>query len=178
MKKSFLVIILLSLSISTFGQSPLKGGFYIGLGANFNLVDYKETETNTLGLSNVNLNGNTIAQGYAGGPYDFPGGTNNIFSSSIQTGYYQPFKNSKWLWGAKLTYSYVGSSITKGEQHIPQTGAVGNTPFTGDAVVQSFEYQLTNQFTFTPYIGVSAKKAYFYLGAGPSYSQAKESANN
>ncbi|MBK8551712.1 MAG: hypothetical protein IPL53_11875 [Ignavibacteria bacterium] len=80
--------------------------------------------------------------------------------------------------GAKLTYSYIGSSITKGEQHIPQTGAVGNLPFTGDAVAESFEYQVTNQLTLTPYIGVSINRAYFYLGAGPSYSQAKESLNN
>ncbi|MBK8551711.1 MAG: hypothetical protein IPL53_11870 [Ignavibacteria bacterium] len=102
MKKSLLAISLLSLSVTAFSQSLPEGGFYAGLGANFNLVDYKETEANTLGLSNVILNGNIIAQGYAGGPYDFPGGTDNRFSPLIQTGYYHLFNNSKWLWEQNL----------------------------------------------------------------------------
>lgn len=174
MKKSLLLVLLLSVSVISNGQSIPENAFYAGLGGSYSLVNFSAVDANTLGLSNVYLNGNLLTSGYAGGPYVFPEGSDNSFTSSAQIGYYQYFKNSKWLWGAKYNYSYIGSSFMSSELHIPQVGAVGNTDFTGDAVVQSFEYGINSQMTLTPYIGVSVPKAFFYLGAGPSYSLTTE----
>jgi opacity protein-like surface antigen len=178
MKKTLLLIAFLSISVTTYSQTIPKNAFYGGAGINFALVNFSSAEANTLGLSDVSINGKLLTSGAAGGPYNFPEISDNRFAPSVQLGYFQTFDKSKWLWGAEYTYSYIGSKSTSPVLHIPQVGAVGGISFTGDAVVQSFEYNITNQMTLTPYIGYSAKKSFFYLGFGPSLSQTKESIND
>ena len=178
MKKLLLLIIVLSFSAISIAQTVPRKGFYAGLGAAFDVVKFSETDANTLGVSDVYLNGNLISSGYADGPYSFPESSENRFAPSVQLGYYQLFNNSNWLLGAKFTYSYIGSTSTSSVQNIPQAGSVGNIPFTGDAVVQSFQYSMNNQMTLTPYFGIATKKSFFYLGAGASYSQTKENIND
>ena len=177
MKKSLLFIALLILSVSSFAQNIPKKAFYGGLGASYNLVKFSAVDANTLGLSNVYIDGNLVLSGSAGGPYVFPESTDNRFAPNVQLGYFQLFNNSDWLWGSKLTYSYIGSKSVSSEIHIPQVGSVGKSSFTGDAVVQSFEYRVNNQMTLTPYFGVSVKKAFFYLGPGLSLSETIENIN-
>lgn len=178
MKKSLLIFAALCFSVTSSAQTVPQKAFYGGLGVNFNIINFNAADANTLGLSDVYFNGKLVSSGSAGGPYEFPASTENIFAPSAQLGYFSRFNKSKWLWGAKYTYSYVNSTSTSSEIHIPQYGSVGKTTFTGDAVVQSFEYSVFSQMTLTPYFGISTKKAFFYLGGGPSLTQTEEKINN
>lgn len=178
MKKPLLILFLFSLYISSYAQTVPKKAFYAGIGAGFNLAKFSDVDANTLGLSNVYFNGKPVASGFAGGPYIFPENSESRFGPDIQVGYYQLINKSKFLWGAKFTYNYIGTVSVSEDQNIPQVGAVGSKSFTGDAVVQSFEYSCDNQFTLTPYFGISTKKTFFYLGGGATYTQTKENINN
>jgi opacity protein-like surface antigen len=164
----------LSISAAAFGQKIPRGAFYTGIGGSFDLIKFSEVDANTLGLSNVSINGNPVTSGFAGGPYTFPEKSENSFSAAAQVGYFGFFDRSNWLWGTKFTYSYIGSSYTSTGLHIPQYGAVGNQTFTGDAVVQSFEYGINSQMTLTPYFGISSGRTLFYLGGGATLSETTE----
>lgn len=178
MKKSLLLIALLCLSNASIAQTVPKSGFYGGLGVSFCLVKFSEADANTLGLSQVFINDTLRSSGFAGDPYEFPESSENRFAPSAQLGYFQHFNNSNWLWGSKLTYSYIGSTSTSSDLDIPQSGAnTTGTAFTGVATVQSFQYSANSQFTLTPYIGTSINKAFFYLGAGASLTQTEEKIN-
>lgn len=177
MKKLLLLILLFIISLSANAQMPRKG-FYGGLGASFDIAKFSEADANTLGLSKVYVNGEEASEGYAGGPYTFPESSENRFGPTAQIGYYNLFKNSKWLWGSKFTYNYIGSTATSSALSIPQYGSnTTGTSFTGVAEVQSFEYQVNHQMTLIPYIGYSTRKAFFYLGAGPSLTETVENIN-
>ncbi len=177
MKKSLLLIILLNLSFSVHAQMPGKG-FYGGLGATFNIVKFTEADANTLGLSKVFINGQEASEGYAGGPYAFPESSENRFGPTAQIGYYNLFKNSKWLWGSKFTYNYIGSTATSTEISIPQYGSNSTgMSFTGVAEAESFQYSANHQMTLIPYLGYSTRKAFFYLGVGPSLTETVENIN-
>lgn len=178
MKKSLLLIAVFSLSVTSFAQTIPKRAFYGGLGLSYDLVKFSAVDANTLGLSKVYSNGTLLSTGSAGGPYEFPEISDNRFAPSIQVGYFQKFNDSKWLWGAKYTYSYIGSTSSSPVLNIPQYGSTGGNSFTGVAVVQSFEYNIDNQMTLTPFFGLSTKKSFFYLGVGPSLSETTENIND
>ena len=46
-----------------------------------------------------------------------------------QAGYFSHFGNSQWLWGAKLSYNYLGAEATSENIAVPQDGGFtgGNT---------------------------------------------------
>lgn len=180
MKKFILFIAVFAFSVSTFAQKTEvpKSGFYGGLGGNYSFVDFSQVDANTLGLSEVYINGNKIQKGSANGPFTIIPDAESKLGPTIQVGYFQKFTKSNWLWGSKLSYSYVGTTSTSPVLEIPQYGSNSNgNTFEGVAVVQSFQYSMNNQFLFTPYFGISTDKAFFYLGAGLSLSETKEEIN-
>jgi hypothetical protein len=178
MKKSFMLSAILSLSVLSFAQTVPESAFFGGLGGSFAIADFSEVDANTLGLSEVFVNGNKVTTGNAKGPYEFPPSSENKFAPFINLGYFQKFNKSNWLWGSRLNYSYIGTTSTSSEQEIPQAGSNSTgTAFEGVAVVQSFQYSMNHQFTLTPYAGISSGKAFFYIGAGPTLSETVENIN-
>lgn len=172
MKRSLLFITVLG--ASTLLAAVPEKAFYGGLGASYNAIDFGIVNATTLGISNIYVMGNLVTSGSAGGPYTASMNNQNTFAPSIQAGYFQHFKGSSWLWGAKFAYSYLGSNSTVSNVGIPQYGSnsVGNA-FSGTATVQSFQTSINHQMALMPFIGHSFEKGFIYLGAGPSLSQIK-----
>jgi len=181
LNKFILLFTLLAFSVSSFAQKSEvpKYGFYGGLGGNYSFVNFSQVDANTLGLSEIYINGNKVQTGSAKGPFSITPDSESKLGPTLQVGYFQKFNNSSWLWGSKLSYSYVGTTSTSPVLEIPQFGSnsSGDT-FEGVAVVQSFQYSLNHQFSFTPYFGISSGKTFFYLGAGISMSETKEEVND
>ena len=100
---------------------------------------------------------------------------------NAQIGYFNRFWNSDWLWGAKLGYSYIGSTSATPNAIIPQVGSFtaggSTTAFTGNALVGSFRTALTHQISLLLFIGHSFDRFTVYLGAGPSLSQVQTKLN-
>src|SRR5271170_101470 len=73
-----------------------------------------------------------------------------------------------WLFGHNCEYS---------EFSIPQSGAFVSpatnlsTPFTGNAVVRSYQTVINHQIALTPFIGRSFDASFVYFGVGPTLSQ-------
>ncbi len=107
----------------------------------------------------------------------------NTFSPSAQAGFFKRFPRSNWLWGGKLSYSYLNSTSTVQNALLPQAGsttATGSTtsvPFTGNAVIRSYETSIKGQAVFTPFIGRAFSKGFVYLGAGPALSRTRTNLN-
>jgi hypothetical protein len=65
------------------------------------------------------------------------------------------------LWGAKFAYSYLGATSIVRNELLPQAGSITPTgsnvavPFTGNALVQSFQTNITHQLALIPLIGKS-----------------------
>jgi len=153
--------------------------FYGGLGASLNHTSFNDWEVDATGLSDVYENGVLVASGSAGGPpVDLNLDSDGSFTPQIQFGYFDHLNNSDWLWGAKLSYNYLDSSSTREDFLIPQFGSYGSTPFTGNAVVQSMDVSIENQFSFIPYLGHGFQKGFFYAGAGPTLSLVKTDITN
>ena len=80
--------------------------------------------------------------------------------------------------GANLNYTYLNASASVQNARIPQAGSytpTGSTtpvPFTGNAVVQSYQTEVTHQVALMPFIGHAFDAGGFvYLGAGPTLSR-------
>ncbi|MCX7115145.1 MAG: hypothetical protein NTW08_04495 [Gammaproteobacteria bacterium] len=149
-----------------------------------------------VGGSSVNFENQHV---YAGGTTWQPGpvigwgagSTNFMLNSSsapvpfIQAGYFQHVSGSQWMWGGKMSYSYLNISADR-NLLIPQTGGVTATvlgatttyPFTGNYTVQTYQQTLNHQISLIPLIGRSFEKKYVYLGIGPTFSQTKMSIEN
>jgi hypothetical protein len=92
-------------------------------------------------------------------------------------GYFSHFRDSKWLWGAKFSYSYLDATSTNQNVVIPQVGSFTSSTsdtFTGNVVVRSYQTSIKHHMALMPFVGRSFEKGFVYLGAGPSLSQ-KES---
>ncbi|MBX9755796.1 MAG: hypothetical protein K2X80_13660 [Pseudomonadaceae bacterium] len=147
---------------------------YIGFGASANSVDFNDQDIQATGISDTydTTSGALLASGSAGGPaVDLSMDSQSSLSPTLQLGYFQHFDNSQWLWGAKFSYNYLSTSSTTKNFLIPQYGAFGATPFTGNAVVHSFETEIKHQISLVPYIGHSFANGFVYAGAGPTLSQ-------
>ena len=153
--------------------------FYGGLGAAINSTNFNGWDVDATGISDVYENGVLVSSGSAGGPpVDLDLDSDTSFTPQIQLGYFNHFDNSEWLWGAKLAYNYLDSSSTREDFLIPQFGSYGATPFTGNAIVQSMNVSIENQFSFMPYLGHGFQKGFFYAGAGPTLSLMKTDITN
>jgi hypothetical protein len=157
-----------------------NSAFFMGLGGSYNSVNFASQNIYAQGVSVVTLGGTVVAFGQAGGPADPYSSTQSTFAPVGQVGYLQHFAGSKWLWGAKFSYSLLDATSTNQSVIIPQVGSfVSSTPdtFTGNVVVRSYQTSINQQMTLTPFIGRSFDKSLVYLGIGPSLSQTHSNLN-
>ena len=155
--------------------------FYFGLGGSVNTTDFNNQSIEATGLSDAynKTTGAYMSSGTAGGPPVSLGmGSQTGFAPVVQAGYFEHFQSSQWLWGAKFGYNGLGQSSTTNSFLIPQYGSYGATPFTGNAVVQSFKTNIAHQFSLIPFIGHSFEKGFVYAGAGPTLSQINTNIDN
>ena len=105
------------------------------------------------------------------------------FAPSFQGGYFQRFGASEWLWGAKLSYNYLGATSTNTNSIIPQFGSyttVANpipVGFSGPAYVREAKTSVVHEIDFIPFLGRAFGQSYLYAGGGPTLSQARSQLN-
>lgn len=152
--------------------------FYLGVGASANLANFGTQDVYAVGTSDVFRDGARISSGSAAGPGVVGMGTDTAIAPVVQLGYFQRFTDSAWLWGANLNYTYLNASSSVQNARIPQAGSYTPTgsstpiPFTGNAVVQSYQTEVTHQVALMPFIGHAFDAGGFvYLGAGPTLSR-------
>lgn len=155
----------------------------MGLGIGLNSTRYNGQMLEATGTSDVTntATGAFVSSGTAGGPavgIDM----NTAFGASptIQGGYFEKFKDSSYLWGVKFSYGYLGgTSSTNYLIRVPQYGSYSNgTPFTGNAIANSYQKSINHQFSLIPYFGQSFEKGTVYVGVGPTLSQVDTKINN
>jgi opacity protein-like surface antigen len=176
MKKLCILMVAVSFSGPAFAQAVPKKAFYIGLGGGANVTNFSDQSITAIGVSNASntTTGAHVASGSAGGPPINLGlDSDTSFSPVVQAGYFQQIMDTRWLWGAKFSYSYVHSKSTSNAFLIPQFGSFGATAFTGNAVARSFQAGVDHQLAFIPYVGYLFDRSYIYLGVGPTMSRVK-----
>src|SRR5262249_24718524 len=152
--------------------------FFVGGGASYNWVNFGTQDIFGIGTSNVFQNGKVVVTGEAAGPGTVDLDTSSNPAPSVQVGYFQRFGDTDWLWGAKLEYSYVGTSPTAHRILLPQLGVFTRTatgekvPFVGTAVAKSFEARIDHQIALVPIVGRTfLERSFVYIGAGPTLSR-------
>ena len=160
-----------------------SSAFFLGIGGGYNVSDFGTQNVYAVGTSNVFRNGVLISSGSAAGPANIETNTQSAVAFSAQGGYFQHFHDSDWLWGAKFAYGYLGATSIVRNALLPQAGSFTATgsnvadPFTGNALVQSFQTNVTHQLALTPFIGRSFDRSMIYIGAGPTVSQMRTTLN-
>ena len=105
------------------------------------------------------------------------------FAPSFQGGYFQRFGASDWLWGAKLSYNYLGATSTNYNSIIPQFGTYTTirnptpVPFSGPAYVRAAETSVLQEIDLIPFLGRAFGQSYVYAGGGPTLSQTRTRLN-
>ena len=153
-----------------------QSAFFGGLGVNGSSVNF----TN----QHVYAGGTTWQPGpiigWGAGSTDFMLNSSSAPVPVIQAGYFHHFSSSRWIWGGKVSYSYLNISADR-NLLIPQTGGVTGTitePFAGNYTVQTYRQTINHQISLTPLIGRSFEKNYLYLGGGPTFAQTKMTIEN
>jgi hypothetical protein len=169
------------------GSSPASNvpdtALFLGLGGSYNAFNFGTQNVYAVGTSNVFQNGILTSTGSAAGPANVYIGPGSTLAFSVQGGYFQKFLGSNWLWGAKFAYSYLGATSNVRNALLPQAGsftATGSTtpvPFTGNALVGSYQTNIIQQMALIPFIGRSFEKSFVYAGAGPTLSQTRTNLN-
>ncbi|MFG1414186.1 hypothetical protein V5G24_24130 [Xanthobacter sp. VTT E-85241] len=157
-----------------------NSGFFVGAGASFNSTQFTDQLLYSQGVSRIYQGGVQVGAGSAGGAVIPDFGNASTFAGTGQAGYFQHLQGSDWLWGAKVSYNYLGASAENKTLAVPQAGSfTGSSPdsFSGNVVVQSYTTSVTNQLALIPFVGRSFEKSFVYLGAGPTLSQVKHDMN-
>ncbi|MGM4906575.1 outer membrane protein [Tardiphaga sp. 866_E4_N2_1] len=158
-------------------------GFFVGIGGSANTLDFGTQSVYAVGTSNVFTNGVLTSSGSAAGPATLYPDDRAQIAFAAQGGYFSRFSGSDWLWGAKFGYSYLGTSSTIRAALLPQVGSFAPTgtstvvPFTGNALVQSYQIHIDHQMTFVPFIGHAFDRGFVYLGAGPTLTRVRTDLN-
>ncbi len=154
-----------------------RSAFFVGAGVNYSFATFANQSVYNKGISDVFQGGALIASGMADGPPVQPSMPDQSnFSPTVQIGYFGQIGNGPWIWGAKLSYAYLGTSSSVRNLVIPQFGtstAQGVSTFDGFSVTGSYTVDVYNQTTFMPIVGRSFDRGFLYVGAGPSMSQVK-----
>ena len=151
--------------------------FYLGLGGAYADADFGRQDVFAVGTSDVYEGGTLVATGTAAGPARFSMPDASGLAPALQGGYFRQAPGGDWVWGTKLSYAYLDASASLRDVRMPQAGefttvATGEvTPFTGNAVAQSYETGVTHQFALMPFAGRTFERGFFYLGAGPTLSR-------
>jgi opacity protein-like surface antigen len=170
-------------SAQTAGNLP-DYAFYGGLGGGYNSVSYGTQNVYAVGTSNVYKNGSQVSSGSASGPAALFPGSQSGFAPAVQLGYFQHFEGTPWLWGTKFTFGYTGQTSTLDHVLLPQAGSFTYTeshetvPFTGNAVVGSYQTSVNDQLALIPYVGHEFPNGFVYFGAGPTLSNLRTKLNN
>lgn len=158
-----------------------QSAFFGGLGINASSVNF--TNQHVYAGGTTWQSGPVLGQG--AGSIDFVLDSNSAPVPFVQAGYFKHFSSSPWMWGGKLSYSYLDISADR-SLLIPQTGSVTDIsggsatiyPFSGNYTVQTYEQTLNHQISLVPLIAQSFEKSFLYLGVGPTFSQTKLTIQN
>src|SRR5262249_35088699 len=117
----------LGVSVSAAAQSLSsvpRSAFYAAIGGGYASANFGTQGLYAIGTSNAynNADGTLLATGTAAGPGSVSMPNKSTFAPSANAGYFQHFAGSDWLWGAKLSYTYVGASSTVDNVRLPQMG--------------------------------------------------------
>ena len=158
-----------------------QSAFFVGLGGGLDSANLGNQNVFGKGTSFTPPTGGHVtpqigsAQGSTGLDLD----THTALAPTVQAGYFQHFFGTPWMWGGKLSYSYLDIGSAKNGLLIPQSGGFTQdgsfTPFVGNYLVQSYRQTLNQQVSFVPFLGRSFDRSYLYLGAGPTVAQTKTS---
>jgi opacity protein-like surface antigen len=168
--------------IST-GSTVPNSAFFLGLGASANWIHFTDQHVYAIGTSNVYMDGILSASGSAQGPTNIGMNGRFAFAPSFQGGYFQRFGGSDWLWGAKLSYNYLGATSTNTNSIIPQFGTYTTilnptpVPFSGPAYVRASQTSLLQEIDLVPFLGRAFGQSYVYAGGGPTLSQTRTRLN-
>jgi opacity protein-like surface antigen len=169
-------------SVST-GSTVPNSACFLGLGASATWVHFTDQRVYAIGTSNVYSDGLLVASGSAQGPTRIPMNDRFAFAPSFQGGYFQRFGASDWLWGAKLSYNYLGATSTNTNSIIPQFGSYTTlehpapVPFSGPAYVRACQTSLLQEIDLVPFLGRAFGQSYVYAGGGPTLSQTRTRLN-
>ena len=161
-----------------------QSSFYAGVGGSYNSVNFGAQNVYAVGTSNNYTNNVLTSSGSAWGPTSVNMGKQTAWAPTLQAGYFQYIADTHYLWGAKVTYSYLGASSTVQNANIPQVGnyyypsSNKNVSFVGNAVANSYQTTMNNQLQLMPFFGHSFNKGFAYIGGGPTISQVKTNINN
>jgi hypothetical protein len=110
------------------GATVPRSLFFVGVGGGLGIVASGEQSVFNKGISNIFDNGVPLGTGTAEGPPITPDlGAEATGVPLGQLGYFQHFGDSEWLWGLKLSYSYLDSTnLSEHNLVIPQV-ATGTT---------------------------------------------------
>jgi opacity protein-like surface antigen len=164
------------------GSIVPTSAFYGGIGIGAAITSYGSQTVYNKGTSSIYKNGELTSTGVADGPA-IPSPylpSSSSLTPSAQLGYFAKFKNSSWLWGAKLTYSYLGTSSTPQVLAIPQEGTSSNEnigSFTGTSF-NTYSIRANSQFALMPFIGKSFKRGFIYGGAGVALTEVRTTLND
>ena len=165
------------------GSPVPNSAFFLGLGASANWTNFGHQHVYAIGTSNVYTDGVLSASGSAQGPTNIFMDSRFAFAPSFQAGYFQRFGASDWLWGAKLSYNYLGATSTNNNSIIPQFGTYITilnptpVPFSGPAYVRAAQTSLLQEIDLTPFLGRSFGQSFVYAGGGPTLSQTRTRLN-
>lgn len=162
--------------------APPTSGLYIGAGGSVNVARFDIQNTYFAGVSDAFQDGVRVLSGSAAGPARNPIGNDVAAAPNVQLGYYQNFRDSRWLWGAKASYSYLGASATTNNALLPQFGGFTRTdgvyvPFSGSGVARSYQMRAQHQVALTPFLGYSTDRGFLYLGGGPTLTRLQTDVN-
>jgi len=154
--------------------------YFLGLGGSFNSTSFTDQNIFAQGVSDIFLNGTQVAFGAAGGPTVPSLSTQSGLSPTIQAGFFQHFAGSDWLWGAKVSYTYLHASSIDGNVIVPQVGSftsANSDTFTGNVVIHSYQTSIEHQLNFIPFVGYSFDRTMVYFGVGPALFQTQSKLN-
>ena len=173
-----------------FSQGKLKkefevpfSGFFAGVGVSRSYYNFTNLDSYSQGVSKgYSLIHRSEYTGAASGSTN-TGLLNGVSNSSpaAQLGYFQKFsKSSQWVWGVKATYAFLNAEtqsdkpllVPQSGSYTPPTVGPSQGQLTGNVVIKSVTARVNNQIGLLPIIGRTYRRGFFYLGGGPSWSQA------
>jgi opacity protein-like surface antigen len=182
---SIAIPVCLAIPHPALAQDVPESGFFLGAGGGVSSTNVGHQDVYAVGTSDVlSPTGILLSSGQADGPpVPVDMDTKSSLVPSFQAGYLSHFSNSRWLWGAKLSYTHPNAHATTRNALIPQFGSFttvatgGTTSFTGNALILSAQTTVEHQVALMPFIGRSFDKSMVYAGVGPTLSRMRTDEN-
>ena len=152
-----------------------QSAFFLGLGGGWDSANFGNQNVFGKGTSFTPPTGGHVtpqigsAQGSTGLDLD----THTALAPTIQAGYFQHFFGTPWMWGGKLTYSYLGIGSARNSLLIPQSGGFTQdgefTPFVGNFCSSPIDRPLIIKYRLFPSSAGRLKEA-IYIWEQPDHS--------